>query len=130
MEKIFKARNIDGIDLISLAKREEEVFVPGSSQPIILEKRDYALRMLQRIRDEAHRFAITYHKDLRGKRSLSSVFDEINGLGKVKQKALIKRFKDVAGISSATKEELMQVDGIGSSLAQHIIDKLQEKGVR
>lgn len=130
VEKIFRERNIDGIDLISLAKREEEVFIPGSSLPIVLEKRDYALRMLQRIRDEAHRFAITYHKNLRGKRSLSSVFDEINGLGKVKQKALIEKFKDVAGISKATKEELMQVDGIGSSLAQHIIDKLQEKGVR
>ena len=96
----------------------------------MLSHRDYCLKMLQRIRDEAHRFAITFHRTLRGKRSLSSVLDGVKGLGKVKKQALIDKFKDLAGIISATKEELITVDGIGDSLADEIIKKLTEEGLK
>ena len=86
--------------------------------------------MLQRIRDEAHRFAINYHRSLRGKRALSSVLDKVRGLGKVKRQALIMQFKDLSGIISASKEELMSVNGIGDKQAQLIIDALTKEGLK
>ena len=86
--------------------------------------------MLQRIRDEAHRFAITYHRTLRGKRSLTSVLDGIKGLGKVKKRALLDKFKDLGGIISAKENELMQVEGIGKKQAQAIIETLTKEGLR
>ena len=86
--------------------------------------------MLQRIRDEAHRFAITYHRTLRGKRSLTSVLDTINGLGKVKKRALLDKFKDLGGIISASVEELKEVDGIGEKQARAIIEKLTKEGLK
>ncbi len=128
--EVFKEFNIEDIDLISLAEREEEVFLPNCSEPVIFERRDYALKMLQRIRDEAHRFAITYHRTLRGKRALSSVLDEVEGLGKVKIKALLEEFKDISGIANAKKEELLKVKGIGEKQAENIIRKLKEKGLK
>jgi excinuclease ABC subunit C len=130
VKEVFDDMNISGIDLISLAEREEEIFVLDSKQPVILQRRDYCLKMLQRIRDEAHRFAITYHRTLRGKRALTSVLDEINGLGKVKKRALLDRFKDLSGIILATKEQLMQVNGIGEKQANLIIEKLTKEGLR
>ena len=86
--------------------------------------------MLQRIRDEAHRFAINYHRNLRGKRALSSVLDNIKGLGKVKRQALIMAFKDLSGIISASKDELTSVNGIGEKQAQLIIDALTKEGLK
>ena len=130
VKEIFDGKGVSDIDLISLAKREEEIFVPNQSQPIVLEKRDYCLKMLQRIRDEAHRFAITFHRTLRGKRALSSVLDGVKGLGKVKATAVMEKFRDLSGIISATKEEIMQVDGIGESIADEIINTLTKEGLR
>lgn len=130
VNEIFEQMGIYGIDLISLAKREEEIFLPNQSQSVVLPKSDYVLRMLQRIRDEAHRFAITYHRTLRGKRSLSSVLDDIHGLGKVKKQALLERFKDLSGIIDAEKEQLMEVDGIGVKQAEQIIKALEELDLR
>ena len=118
------------IDLIALAEREEEIFTLKSSEPIRLAKNDYALRLLQRIRDEAHRFAITYHRSLRSKRALSSVLDGVNGLGKVKKQALIERFKDIGGIINATEQELMQTQGVGKALANEIILMLKKEGLK
>ncbi len=129
VKEVFDELKIEGIDLISLAKREEEVFLPERSEPVVLAKSDYCLRMLQRIRDEAHRYAITYFRTLHGKRSLSSVLDGVKGLGKVKKRALLERFKDLGGIISATKEELKEVDGIGEVQAKNIIEKLTEEGL-
>ncbi len=129
VKEVFDELGIEGIDLISLAKREEEVFLPDKSEPILLDKSDYCLRMLQRIRDEAHRFAITYFRTLHGKRSLSSVLDGVKGLGKVKKRALLARFKDLGGIISATEEELTEVEGIGKIQAKNIMDKLTEEGL-
>ncbi len=130
VKEIFDQKSITDIDLIALAERNEEIFTPFSSQPIILEKRDYCLRMLQRIRDEAHRFAITYHRTLRGKRALTSVLDGVKGLGKVKKRALLDKFKDLSGIISATEEELMTVDGIGKVQAKAIIEQLTKEGLK
>ena len=130
VREVFDKFAITDIDLIALAEREEEIFVLDKKEPIILEKRDYCLQMLQRIRDEAHRFAITYHKKLRGKHALSSVLDGIKGLGKVKRQALLLEFKDLSGIIKATKEQLMKVNGIGEKQAQFIIDGLTKEGLR
>ena len=129
VKEVFDELKIEGIDLISLAKREEEVFLPERSEPVVLAKSDYCLRMLQRIRDEAHRYAITYFRTLHGKRSLSSVLDGVKGLGKVKKRALLERFKDLGGIISATEEELKEVEGIGEVQAKNIIEKLTEEGL-
>lgn len=130
VKEIFIQFGITDIDLISLAEREEEIFVPDKSEPIVLDKRDYVLKMLIRIRDEAHRFAITYHRSLRSKRALSSVLDTVSGLGKVKKRALLERFKDVGGIALATEEQIKEVQGIGENLAKLIIQKLTEEGLR
>ena len=102
----------------------------GQSTPVLLEKRDYCLKMLQRIRDEAHRFAITYHRTLRGKRALSSVLDKIKGLGKVKKSALLEKFKDLGGIISASEEELKSVEGIGDIQAKLIVEHLTKEGLK
>ena len=130
VKEIFDKENITDIDLISLAKREEEIFTVFSNQPVVLPKSDYCLRMLQHIRDEAHRFAITYHRRLRSKRALSSVLDGVKGLGKVKKHALIEHFKDIGGIIAASREELKKVEGIGDVQAALIIEKLTEEGLR
>jgi excinuclease ABC subunit C len=128
--EVFEKFNITDIDLISLAEREEEIFVPNHSQSIVLDRRDYCLKMLIRLRDEAHRFAINYHRSLRGKRALSSVLDKIKGLGKVKKKALLNQFKDLSGIILATKEQLKMVEGIGEKQAGLIISALQKENLR
>ncbi len=130
VKEVFDEFNIADIDLIALAEREEEIFVLDKKEPIVLERRDYCLKMLQRIRDEAHRFAITYHRKLRDKRALSSVLDEISGLGKVRKKALLEKFKDLSGIALATEEQLKQVEGIGSKQAKIIIERLTKEGLR
>jgi excinuclease ABC subunit C len=130
IQEVFNEKGITGIDLIALAEREEEIYLPNQSAPVILERRDYCLKMLQRIRDEAHRFAITYHRTLRGKRALTSVLDGVKGLGKVKKRALLEKFKDLSGIISATEQELCSVDGIGEKQAKAIIDVLTKENLR
>ena len=128
VKEIFDKNGITDIDLIALAEKNEEIYTLDSNLPIILPKNDYCLRMLQRIRDEAHRFAITYHRSLRGKRALSSVLDSVKGLGKVKKQALLDRFKDISGIITATKEQLKEVEGIGDKQAELIIQTLTQEG--
>ena len=130
VKEIFDKNGITDIDLIALAEREEEIFLLDNSHPVVLERRDYCLKMLQRIRDEAHRFAITYHRALRGKRALSSILDNVKGLGKIKKKALLDKFKDLSGIIKATKEQLKEVDGIGDIQAENIIQTLAKEGLR
>lgn len=130
IKEVFDNYGVTDIDLISLAEREEEIYLVGQSTPVVLERRDYCLRMLQRIRDEAHRFAITYHRSLRGKRALSSVLDSIKGLGKVRKKVLLEHFKDLGGIIKATEEQLTLVDGIGAVQAKIIIETLTKEGLK
>ena len=110
------------IEFISLAEREEEIFIPNNSNPIVLPKSDNALKVLIRIRDEAHRFAITFNRSLRGKRTLKSILTEIEGIGKKKRDALMNTFKDIESIKKATLLELTKVDGIGKAHAEKIIE--------
>ncbi len=130
VKEIFDKMGVSDIDLISLAEREEEIFTLGTNVPVVLPKSDYCLKMLQRIRDEAHRFAITYHRSLRSKRALSGVLDGVKGLGKVKKRALLERFKDIGGIINASYEDLKRVDGIGDELAKLIIEVLTKEGLK
>ena len=130
VKEVFDELKIADIDLISLAKREEEVFLPERSEPVIIDKSDYCLKMLQRIRDEAHRFAITYFRSLHGKNSMTSVLDKVEGLGKVKKRALIEMFKDLGGLISTDREQLSEVAGVGEKLAENIIRTLKEEGLK
>jgi len=97
------------LDIISIAKREEEIFKLGENVPYIFADNDESLRILQRLRDEAHRFGVTYHRTLRSKRVLKSELDDIPGVGRVRKESLIKRFGSVKKIKEATLEELAEV---------------------
>lgn len=122
VKEIFDRKGVTDIDLISLAKREEEVYTVFSNQPIVIPHSDYALRLLQRIRDEAHRFAITYFRSRHLKRNLESMLDKIRGIGKVNKKTLLETFKTVDGIKEASIQELSAVNGIGEKRAKIIYD--------
>lgn len=127
VKEIFDEAGITDIELISLAEREEEVFTLFAEESIKIDHRDYALKMLQRIRDEAHRFAITYFRSLHSKRNLSSVLQEIDGVGKKKRMALLDKFGTIDKIMSAKVEELCEVEGIGIELAKKIYDYFKEQ---
>lgn len=125
--EIVENMGINDINFISLAKREEEVFTPHNSEPVVLRKSDVALQLLQRIRDEAHRFAITFHRSKRGKSMTESELTEIDGLGKVKSKLLLERFGSIDGIKQASLEELNLVRGIDMGLATRIKQHFENK---
>ena len=127
VKEIFDEAQIKDIELIALAEREEEIFTLYSSEPICLDKRDYVLKMLQRLRDEAHRFAITYFRNLHSKRNLASVLQEIDGVGKKKQIALMQTFGTIDKIMRASVDELTKVEGIGEELAKKIYVFFKEK---
>lgn len=127
VKEIFDESGVSDIDLISLAKREEEVFTLSAPDSILIDKRDYSLKMLQRIRDEAHRFAITYFRSIHSKRNLASVLAEIEGVGKKKQVALMEKFGTIDKIMHASKEELAATPGIGPELAGRIRYYFEEK---
>lgn len=120
IKEVFDEFNVKDIDLISLAEREEEVFTLDREESVRIDHKDYVLKLLQRIRDEAHRFAITYFRSLHSKRNLASVLREIEGVGAKKQKALMEKFSTIDKIMSASVEELSQAEGIGMELAQRI----------
>ena len=120
VQEIFSDMQVDDIELISLAKREEEVFTLYSEESIKISHRDYALKMLQRIRDEAHRFAITYFRNLHSNNSLSSVLSEIDGVGKAKRIALMEKFTTIDKIMDASVDELTEVNGISRRIAENI----------
>jgi len=126
IKEVFEEFNVQDIELISLAERDEEIFTLFSAESIRMDRRDYALKMLQRIRDEAHRFAITYFRSLHSKRNLASVLQEIEGVGKKKQKALMEKFGTIDKIIDASQEMLCEVDGIGPELAQKIWNHFKE----
>ncbi len=121
-EETFREMGIEGVKLIALAKREEEVFTPQRADSLRLPKNSPALHLLQRIRDEAHRFGITYHRSLRAKKGLHSQLDAIPGIGPRRRRALLQKFGSLDAIRDANVEELMQVEGMTRSAAQ----KLQE----
>lgn len=111
---------LDHLPVFALAKREEEIFRPGDPEPLRLPPQDPARLLLQRLRDEAHRFALAYHRQQRKLRQQASVLEEIPGLGKQRQKLLMEAFRSLARIQVATEEQLAQVPGIGPKLARQI----------
>ena len=119
---------VSNMYVIGLAKRMEEIFLPGNNNPIVLPRNSEALFLLQRIRDEAHRFANTHHGQRRSKSMVESALDDVPGLGPVKKKALLATFGSLKKIKAATEEQLMGVAGIGPKQAQEIIEKLSEIG--
>lgn len=115
------------IPMISLAKKEEEIFMPHESESIKLSKDDYALKLLQRVRDESHRYAITFHRSLRNKNALVSELSKIKLIGKNKEIALLEYFKDINKIKNASVKELMEVKGISEKLANNIYNYFHDK---
>jgi excinuclease ABC subunit C len=113
-----------GVTTVSLAKRMEEVFVPNRADPIVIPRTSEALYLLQSIRDEAHRFAVTYHRMKRGKRMTQSALDGIPGLGEVRRKRLLRHFGSVKRIREATAEQLAEVQGVPRAVAETVYDAL------
>ncbi len=111
---------VNDVAVVGLAKRLEELWVPGSDYPVILPRTSEGLFLLQRLRDEAHRFAITYHRQKRSKAMTASALDGIAGLGQARRTALLRRFRSVSAIRAAGLEELQEVPGIGPALAATI----------
>jgi len=114
------------ITFISLAKRIEEVFLPNNSEPIVLPHTFKSLQMLQRIRDEAHRFAITFHRSLRGKGMLKSILDDIDGIGIKRKNELIKHFKSLDELLSASEEDFILLHGFNKSVSQKLYNSLHK----
>jgi len=123
--KAFYALNIELPALIGLAKREETIVFPDQRGELLLPARDYGLRLLQRIRDEAHRFANQFNADLRSKKIRESILDEFSGLGKVKRAALMEHFGSLEKLKKATVAEMTKVGGIGQKLASRLAEFLK-----
>jgi len=121
---------IDDIPVVGLAKRLEEVWLPGEEDPVILARSSEGLYLLQRLRDEAHRFAITHHRNRRSKSMVESVLDDVPGLGEVRRKTLLKHFGSLKKLRGATTEEIAQVPGIGPSTARAIKDAVAASAQR
>ena len=116
---------LEGVHLVGLAKREEEVFLPGRKDPVLLDRRERSLQLLQRIRDEAHRFAVTYNRKLRRRRTIRSDLGDVPGIGPRRQQALLTRFGSVRGVTSASEEEIARVPGFSRVLAARVLTYLK-----
>ncbi len=112
------------VAVVALAKREEEVFMPGSPEPIRMSRRDPALRLLQRLRNEAHRFAVEYNRKLRSRRTIRSALGDIPGIGPSRQRALLTRFGSVRGVQEADVDDISRVPGFSRVLAERILEHL------
>ena len=120
--EVIRGLGLDDLPVVGLAKREEEIFKPHQSESIMLDREGAALHLIQRIRDEAHRFAITYHRKLRGKRNLVSVLDHVEGIGLKRRQELWKAFKTLDAMRAASVEELAAVEGMNHAAAQTLYD--------
>ncbi|SFG62289.1 Excinuclease ABC subunit C [Desulfotomaculum arcticum] len=123
---VLQEQGFANIPVCGLAKEEELIFLPGRPEPVRLSPESPALKLMQRLRDEAHRFAITYHRQLRGKRNLKSMLEEIEGIGPVRRRELLLRFGTIEKIKEATPEELAAVPGMNSRTAQAVFDFFSE----
>ena len=117
---VLEKLNLTHIPIIGLAKEFEEIFIPNSSRPIIIPKNNQALHLLQQVRDESHRFAITYHRKLRSKDISSSSLDDIAGIGKKRKVNLLKEFKTIDNIKKASIEELAKIEGMNQKTAENV----------
>ncbi|GAB3115989.1 excinuclease ABC subunit UvrC [Janibacter alkaliphilus] len=123
-QAVLDEMGIEGVALVGLAKRLEEVWLPGDDHPVILPRTSEGLYLLQRVRDEAHRFAITFHRQRRSRSMTASALDGVPGLGESRRKALLSRFGSVKKVRAASPEQLTEVPGIGPALAQRIAAEL------
>ena len=126
---VMRELDLGDVPVAGLAKRFEELYLPGRPQPIILPRNSQGLYLVQRIRDEAHRFAITYHRNVRSRRALASVFDEVEGIGPARKKALLKRFGSVRRIREASVDELAETPGIPRDVAERLKGHLAREGM-
>ena len=125
--EMFDEMGIHDIALCGLAKRDEELFVPWQeSGPVVLPGGSASLYLVKQVRDEAHRFAITFHRELRGKGMTLSVLDEIPGLGPVRKKALRKEFRSFARLKAASLEQLQAVPGVPNEVAEELYKVLRQ----
>ena len=122
--QVFLELGIDGIPLSSLAKENEELFVPHTPEPIVLPRTSQALFLVQRLRDEAHRFAITFHRQRRSKRATASVLDDVSGIGPKRRRMLLRKFGSVTGIREATLDDIAAVPGMTVKLARRLKEYL------
>jgi excinuclease ABC subunit C len=118
------------IPVAALAKRFEEVYLPGSPDAVRVPRGSEALYLLQRIRDEAHRFAITYHRQLRGKRMTRSVLDDVKGLGPARRKRLTKELGGVNAVKRAAREDLRSLSWLPDAVADAVYDKIHQPADR
>ncbi|MEU4316415.1 excinuclease ABC subunit UvrC [Nocardia sp. NPDC024068] len=125
--EVLEELGITDIAVVGLAKRLEEVWVPGEPDPVILPRTSEALYLLQRVRDEAHRFAITFHRSKRSRRMTASALDSVRGLGAARRTALVTHFGSVARLKEATVEEIIEVPGIGRTTAEAVLAALQDR---
>jgi excinuclease ABC subunit C len=117
-----------GVAVISLAKRLEEIYMPGRSAPLEIEPNSHASRLLQRVRDESHRFAIDFHRNRRDKAMTRSVLDGLRGVGPARKRALLSHFGSPDRIVSASREEIEAVPGIPGKIARDIHSQLNKAG--
>ncbi|WP_067657048.1 excinuclease ABC subunit UvrC [Nocardia harenae] len=128
--EVLDDMGITDVAVIGLAKRLEEVWVPGEPDPVILPRNSEALFLLQRVRDEAHRFAITFHRSKRSRRMTASALDSVRGLGDARRTALVTHFGSVAKLREATVEQITEVPGIGVATAKAVLAVLNEQDAR
>ena len=128
--QVLKKLSLPDQPIVELAKRLEEVFLPGIPDPQNIPKSSAGLRLLQRVRDEAHRFAVQYHRTLRKKRTISSVLDAIPGIGEKRRNALLKAFGSVDAIRAASAEDIAKIDGLNRPVAKKIKNMLNETSDR
>ncbi|MFI9502875.1 excinuclease ABC subunit UvrC [Nocardia sp. NPDC052566] len=125
--EVLDELGITDVAVIGLAKRLEEVWVPGEADPVIMPRNSEALYLLQRVRDEAHRFAITFHRSKRSRRMTASALDAVPGLGAARRTALVTHFGSVAKLKEATVEQITEVPGIGVATAKAVLAALQQE---
>src|SRR5436309_5686280 len=122
-----RALGQERLPIVSLAKREEEVYLPGYGDPLRLSRRSPSLKLLQRARDEAHRFAVTYSRKRRAQRTITSELLRIPGIGPARRRVLLERFGSLAGVRTATPAEIAALPGFSTTLADRILDRLHQR---
>jgi len=115
------------LPIVSLAKREEEVYMPGYADPLRLSRRSPSLRLLQHVRDEAHRFAVSYSRKRRSQRTITSELLRIPGIGPARRRLLLERFGSLAGVRTATPAEIASLPGFSAKLADRVLDRLHQR---
>ena len=128
LEAMQATYELPRVAVIALAKREEEVFVPGRSRPILLDRHDPGLQLLQHIRDEAHRFAVTFHRQKRDTRAFASIFDTLQGIGPSRRRAILHHFGSADRFLAASQEELEAVPGLPAKTARSVFGQLHRTG--